>query len=339
MKTKGILFFTITASLLFLYRTAFALETDFPLIDGLKVEDSSGFAGLVKYFFSLSVVAGAFISVAVIIYSGIIILFSVGNPSKISDAKKRIFGSLLGLFVLGGTYAIIYLINSETLKIEEIKERPPVEDEGKNGVYLINSDGNKLRYTLSEPNLFSDDYGGKVKNVEFIQPEKGIKYGAIFFSDVDYKGQCFFFPPSATSGGTVPFKINSMYIFRTSGENGTPVNVYNNDNSTCKALPETKKAFYPKTKTISNYGVAYILFEDNHWIEGSSINLNDDNLVLLESRDKGKCTEGEICPHCQIITKTSQNETCYPLKYNYTYNPDSIETIKPGYVTLFQLTK
>lgn len=343
MKNKNLLLFIIITSL-FAVGSVSAMETKFPIIGGITIDNTTGLVGSVKYFFILSIVAGAFIAVTVIIASGIIIMLSKGNPSKISDAKKKMFGALLGLLILGGTYSIIFLINSDITKIEEVKEREPIEDTGPNGVYLIGSDGKEIRLTLSTPNLFSKDFAGRANNVKFNQPDKGSKYAAIFFSDVDYKGMCYYGGTNATSDGSVPFAINSVYIFRTSSSTASPINIYNNDNGECTDFSEskTKKAFLPETTEVSSYYDPYKLIDNSgHWFESTSISISDDVLVLMETRNKESCLKvkpGETpqCPHCQIITKTAKNENCYSLKYNYTYNPDSIDTLKPGYITLFQ---
>jgi hypothetical protein len=74
-----------------------------------------------------------------------------------------------------------------------------------------------------------------------------------------------------------------------------------------------------------------------HWIDASSLKIGSKNiLVLIQTRDKGHCAKGDKeCPHCQLITKTSQNETCYRLKDSYVYNNNSVDTIMPGWIKLF----
>ncbi|MCK9577908.1 pilin [bacterium] len=358
---KNIILFLITFFSFFWIGNAFAFLN----------KPSGGIAGMVSYFFDLSVAVGSLIAVVFIIGSGFTIMISKGNPSKVSEAKKRLFGALLGLFILTGTFAIISIINSEALKFNEVKPREPISDDGPNGVYLEDSNGKKIKLTVSTPNLFTNNFAGKSNIVNIQQPEKGAKYGAIFFSDVDYKGKCYFIG-DATGSGSTPFAINSIYIFRTNGGGGSPVKVYNNDNGECAELPETKKAFYPEIEEVSSYGSPYKLVDKNeHWLESASIKISDDVLVLMETRDKEFCPkdeeeeddegeedekekgkeegedgeeeeeEDEIpkCPNCQIIKKTSENETCYPLKYDFTYNPDSVISLKPGYITLFQLSK
>lgn len=346
-KNKKELLITILIFSLFACGTVFAApEVKFPEINGISL-DGSGFKNTTAYFFSLGAVIGAFISVVIMIVSGIIILFSKGNPGRIEDSRRRIFGALFGLLILGGLYVIINFINSRILDVKEVEERTEIIDSGPNGVYMKDEDGKEIFLKVSTPNLTAQDFNQKASSFTLNQPtEKDMpKYGAIFFSDSEYQGQCYYSSNGGTSNGSAPFKIGSVYIFRTTGGNGNPVKIINNDNGSCQNLNKTKKAFYPKTIDVSLYGEPFRLEENGHWIESGSILLeNNDVLVLLETRDKEICPERDEtdntppqCPHCQIIVKTAENETCYPLKYNYAYNPDSVNTIKPGYVTLFTL--
>jgi hypothetical protein len=94
--------------------------TDKSLIPGTN-EHECGFTDaiaeiklLINFIFLLSVP----VTVMAIAWSGIQILLSQGNASKLSDAKKRLFSIIKGfLFVLGG-WLLVYTIASYLLRPE-----------------------------------------------------------------------------------------------------------------------------------------------------------------------------------------------------------------------------
>ncbi|MFA5080235.1 MAG: pilin [Candidatus Paceibacterota bacterium] len=330
---------------LFSYGAVFALEVTFPKIGELTLSSDSNIPNTVEYFYNVGIAIGTLVAVVMIIISGITIFLSRGEPAKISDAKKRMIGAIFGIIILGGSYLIIYVINSKIFEIQEPEERTSNSDDI-SGVYLKKSSGESILLTVATPNLTAQNFNEKATDFEIKYPsESEIKYGAIFFSGTDYKGQCYYSGSKGTESGTAPFSISSVYVFKTTGKDGTAVKIINNDNGSCQELSETKHGFYPKTTEISSYGTPFKLVneDDGHWIETGSIILDDKTLVLIETRNKENCTETESedgddsspC-NCQVIRKTG-NETCYPLKYDYSYNPDSVDTIKPGYVSVFQL--
>ncbi|MDD5639899.1 MAG: hypothetical protein PHR47_03825 [Candidatus Pacebacteria bacterium] len=323
------------------YRTVFALEATFPEIGGFTLNSDSNIPNTVEYFYTIGVAIGSLIAVIIIIISSITIFLSRGEPAKISDAKKRMIGAIFGIIILGGSYLIIYALNPKILEIQEPEERTSDADD-MSGVYLKKSSGESILLTVATPNLTAQNFNEKATQFEIKSPaESEIKYGAIFFSGTDYKGQCYYSENKGTDSGTAPFRISSVYVFKTTGKDGEKLKVLNNDNGSCQELSETKHGFYPKTTEISSYGTPIKLVDDNgHWIEAGSVILDDKTLVLMETRNKENCTDEDgndssSC-NCQVIRKT-KNETCYPLKYDYTYNPDSVDTIKPGYVSVFEL--
>ncbi|HRH32743.1 MAG TPA: 3D domain-containing protein [bacterium] len=64
-------------------------------------------AGLQRY--AIGIVG--IIAVIVLMLGGIIWLTAAGNPHQIDEAKKMIAGSLIGLFLVFGSYSILYLVN------------------------------------------------------------------------------------------------------------------------------------------------------------------------------------------------------------------------------------
>lgn len=58
------------------------------------------FAGLIKYIFNLGVSLAGVLAFGVIVYSGIRLLTSAGNPAVMSESKKRIRDAFLGLGII-----------------------------------------------------------------------------------------------------------------------------------------------------------------------------------------------------------------------------------------------
>lgn len=303
-------------------------------------------------YYQLAVQVGAVIGLLVILSGGIKIMLSAGNASKVTEGKKMIMGAFIGIFILAGSYVIITVINPQILKPGEEEAVVVEDDRTLAGVYLVDPVTGKellMKNSMTSLGYFGMDQKGE--SYHFVQPENSEeKYAAIFFSDADFRGECVYGGQDATQVGSLPFKPRSVYVFKTKGSGGSSVTVYNNDNGECMDLPDIGESFYPEEWTISAYGQAQKLYDKDHWIESPSIKIDDrEVLVLLETRNKEKCLEdrensekgeeddGEVlsCYHCQLIRKVAENENCFLAKYDYVYNPDSVDTIKPGWITLF----
>ncbi len=70
--------------------------------------------------FKLGLAVAGILAMGVIIVSGLLYMFAVGNPSKQEDAKDRIYMALLGLAILGLTVIILNTINPDILKFGEL---------------------------------------------------------------------------------------------------------------------------------------------------------------------------------------------------------------------------
>jgi len=95
------------------------LEADYPGVGGSAIESvSTTLPEYVKYVFNFAIwIAGA-LSLFFLVYGGFLYLTSAGNPSKMQDAKDQIIASLLGIAILGGSYAILNTINPALTKFE-----------------------------------------------------------------------------------------------------------------------------------------------------------------------------------------------------------------------------
>ena len=123
---KTILFFL---SLIFLsVSTVFAQEwkmetswPDSPVPDGVELTSESNIAELIAYFYEWGIAIGIIIFFGLLIFSGLKMLTSAGNPEKYKSAKKRITTSVSGLIVLLGSFLILNTINPDLTKIKKIE--------------------------------------------------------------------------------------------------------------------------------------------------------------------------------------------------------------------------
>ena len=72
------------------------------------------------YIFNFAVAISAVLAFLVIAYNGIKLLNSQGNPSDLSEAKKKIINSLLGLAVLLTSYILLTTINPELVNVKNV---------------------------------------------------------------------------------------------------------------------------------------------------------------------------------------------------------------------------
>ena len=101
------LFFTISLP-------ALALEVTYPSLFGYSISPTNPtLPQYIAYFFVLAMATAGVFAVFSIVIAGIKLLTSVGNPSAMSDAKERIFGSLLGLALLMGSVILLRTINPQ----------------------------------------------------------------------------------------------------------------------------------------------------------------------------------------------------------------------------------
>jgi len=331
---KKLLTLIITITPLFLFSGVAFAAMEWPVIAGVTLTEKTW----ASYLFVAGVSIGVLIGTLVIVTQGITILFSAGNAGKINEARKKIFGALFGVAILGGAFAIINYLNSSMLNSGKVAEPPKAIITEPTGIYLKAGE-EEFQLSNSLTSLATYNFDNKANIVEIKQSNSDSKYAAIFFSDSDYRGRCAFFGKDGSQGGSLPFKVRSVYVFKTKEVGADPavVSVYTDDNCGV-GIEETKGPFYPVQKEFNAYkDFEKMTDKSGHWIDASSLKIKSNNvLVLIQTRDKENCAEGdEECPHCQLITKTSQNETCYRLKDSYVYNNNSIDTIMPGWIKLF----
>lgn len=82
------------------------------IIQGLNKAIAEQFPAFsLSNIFGFSLGVGAVIAFGIIVYAGLLWTSSMGNPSKIKDAKDRIFAALLGLVILATGFILLNTIN------------------------------------------------------------------------------------------------------------------------------------------------------------------------------------------------------------------------------------
>ncbi|MGC8791725.1 MAG: pilin [Desulfurella sp.] len=130
MKYKTIL---ILLSILSLTNIAFATKVEFPpclTIPGIKCSGNiSSPSGLVKQIYQFSLGIGGIIAVGVIVYAGILRIFSSGNPKKIQESNSYITGAIFGLLLLFGAAILFNTINPRisNMQLSGFKIQVPIQ--------------------------------------------------------------------------------------------------------------------------------------------------------------------------------------------------------------------
>lgn len=193
----------IVAIILFLSVPLFALA-DYPTISGRTITSDSTFSDYVVYYFSLALIIGIIAAVVVLIIAGIKFLFSQGDTSKRSDAKRMITGAFIGLIVLFGSYALLNSLNPSAT--EPIVEPEPAAFDG---IYLIKENGSKVLVSQDIPET-SQNFTG----IEWISSAEDLP--AIYlYTEKYFKGV----PKEITNGTSVSIPKGSSIslLWKTAG--------------------------------------------------------------------------------------------------------------------------
>ena len=141
--------FVILFALVFLFltvtHTAFALETNYPRIIGFPTisstegncknggDSSKCLPDLITYFFGFAITVAGVLGVFAIVIAGIRLLTSAGNPSAMSDARERIFGTILGIVLLMFCVILLQTINPALVNVKTIRLTPTIRP----GEYIL----------------------------------------------------------------------------------------------------------------------------------------------------------------------------------------------------------
>ena len=167
------------------------LETNYPEINGIKITATSTIETYAVYLFSISMIIGAILAFAVLIYGGMRYVTSSGNPDAMGDAKKWIWEAILGLMLLLCVWFIIGVINKEMLS-------PTIPDvEATSGIYLVDKDGEKIPYNQARvnsiPEYFEVDYiefiSDPPEDLEYASPDKNELCSVYIYDEKNLEGE------------------------------------------------------------------------------------------------------------------------------------------------------
>jgi len=100
-------------------------------IPGLKTTDSVEATGsllgqVINSLYNYLVWLAGILAVMVIMIAGFQWVTAAGNQSKIGEAKERITGAIIGLVLAMGSYVLLYTVNPELIKIQDLSELRPI---------------------------------------------------------------------------------------------------------------------------------------------------------------------------------------------------------------------
>jgi Cys-rich repeat protein len=91
-----------------------AMETTWPSSPfGTNLTDNSTLTDMVKYFYEWGIFIGGLAVLVSLLIGGFLYLTSVGNPTRMAEAKDRIFSAIIGLVLLFAIYLILRTINPD----------------------------------------------------------------------------------------------------------------------------------------------------------------------------------------------------------------------------------
>jgi hypothetical protein len=129
IKNKAAILFLIFLATFLIAQTALALELDWPAPPGgkslnvLEREGKLSFPATIEYFYRWGIALGGLAAFVSLVMAGFQYLTSVGNETKMRDAKERINSAVLGLVLLLSSFLILNAINPEltTLKMPSLE--------------------------------------------------------------------------------------------------------------------------------------------------------------------------------------------------------------------------
>lgn len=94
--------------------TALALQVDWPSSPfGMSLNEGSELPQLIRYLYEWGIALGGLVAFTALLIAGIQFLTSVGNSTKMTEAKDKIQSAIIGLALLLGSWLILYTINPE----------------------------------------------------------------------------------------------------------------------------------------------------------------------------------------------------------------------------------
>ena len=154
MKYKKFIKLSLIVFLSFIAKTVSAaktLELVYPILPGesTSIVVSSGLPKYIDYIFRFSIVSIGIIVFFIIIYNGIKYSTSLGNASKLLDAKQGISAGILGMIILLSSVLIFNTINPE-LTVLETSDPTVVDPIVTPGIYICNYRVNEIIETIEK---------------------------------------------------------------------------------------------------------------------------------------------------------------------------------------------
>jgi hypothetical protein len=131
MKTTKRKFLLVILALLLLLpnispAAAITLNLDYPEIGGFDLNTQQDLNQVVAWFYYFVITIAGMAVFAMLVWGGFTWLTSTGDPSKIGNAKDRIYSAFLGLILILASFLIMQTINPElvVLKLPELSTGP-----------------------------------------------------------------------------------------------------------------------------------------------------------------------------------------------------------------------
>jgi len=141
----------------------------------------------IRYVFQSIVIISGFIAFGTLIYAGVKLVSSAGNPSVRKDATDQIFAAILGIAIVLGSFLI-----SRTINPMLVNTIPGINAAGGITIYSSNNcsvggeqEGKKL--TLSS-NILDIEEGHEFKALSFKFNSRPGELDVVLFSEANYKG-------------------------------------------------------------------------------------------------------------------------------------------------------
>ena len=118
---RGCFLLFLLSGILFINATVFALEVDWPKspgVPGVKLTDTSNLGDLVQYLYEWGIALGGLAVFLVLIFAGFQYLTSVGDPTKMKEARGKILAAFGGLVLLLASWLILNTLNPQLTGLE-----------------------------------------------------------------------------------------------------------------------------------------------------------------------------------------------------------------------------
>jgi len=304
------------------------LEVEYPEVGGEKITTSTTIAGYAVYIFKLSLIIAAILAFAVLIYGGFRYVTSAGNPLAMDDAKKWIWGGIIGLILLLCSWLILNIISPEFLqpKVEELKET--------GGIYLINEKKEKRHfYSIGPISEIPEDF--KAVKIEFISDKpaeeefssstKEELYSIYYYSEKNQEGDekevknnkaLDSPPPSSPQSLDFPPKSiyffwqkPGVYLYEEDFLNPIPMpEVYTGSQKTLKDFQDKAQSMRIVNEKMAPTWITPILFEDTDYEGMCDISIIRGNIVdRLKNKVSSIIVSQGTLPYGEVIFYEKQN--------------------------------